>query len=332
MKLSGALTLFALAAASFAALPSLAQNPKPQTNPTLGTPQLPGDNGKLKTIYQLGEKGSELHFTLDSAAVALHYAAPDDMFIAGKGQRLLILNFTVQNPQTKEMKLGAKSFAFTAVSPDDENYEFNGYLLHGTKKTHLDQSLKPAQKVKCIVVFAIHESGPINKLMVQRGNAPLVRYDLTGKTDKMTSVFSTDGIDAKSNGGQIMVGHGFDMKGFGIKLTAIVPETGKIKGYEPYKDYTYIVLTFQFTNKLERPNQVGFQYFTPELKDSSGQVISWNRDFLAPSADETMAQAVAPGEMIHARYYFMVKNSALRGLKLKYTDTTSERFVNFDLP
>ena len=169
MKLSGALTLFALAAATFAALPSLAQNPKPQTNPTLGTPQLPGDNGKLKTIYQLGEKGSELHFTLDSAAVGLHYAAPDDMFLAGKGQRLLILNFTVQNPQTKEMKLGAKSFAFTAVSPDDENYEFNGYLLHGTKKTHLDQALKPAQKVKCIVVFAIHESGPINKLMVQRG-------------------------------------------------------------------------------------------------------------------------------------------------------------------
>ncbi|MCX6369475.1 MAG: hypothetical protein NTX57_22620, partial [Armatimonadetes bacterium] len=81
------------------------------------TPQLPGDNGKLGITYQLGEKDSELHFTLESAQVAPFYKTPEATVVAGEDQRLLLLTFTVQNPQkTTDMTVNSSAFKFTAVS------------------------------------------------------------------------------------------------------------------------------------------------------------------------------------------------------------------------
>ena len=68
------------------------------TKPTLGTVQMPGDAGKMKTIYQLGDKGKELHFTLDSATIATRYKAVGSNLVAEKDSRLLVLTFTVHNP------------------------------------------------------------------------------------------------------------------------------------------------------------------------------------------------------------------------------------------
>ena len=64
----------------------------------------------------------------------MNFSAPEDSLVAGESQRILILNFTVQNPQKEEMSLGATTFGFTAVSPDDENFNFSGYILGLPKK------------------------------------------------------------------------------------------------------------------------------------------------------------------------------------------------------
>jgi len=49
-----------------------------------GIPQMPGDNGKIGTIYKMGAAGSELLFTLDSVSVEGRFPAPDDLFVAGE--------------------------------------------------------------------------------------------------------------------------------------------------------------------------------------------------------------------------------------------------------
>src|SRR5688572_10854059 len=171
--------------------------PKPpastSTKPTLGTSQLPGDNGKVGTIYQLGEKGSELHFTLDAATVSTRYRTVDRNLIAGKNERLLVLNFTIHNPLKIEQMANPASFKFTVVSPDDKNVEFSGSVYEPDKRTSISQMLKPAQKVKLSAVIPIFAQGPITKLMVARGKAPILRYNLLDNLVKSTSVFSADG-------------------------------------------------------------------------------------------------------------------------------------------
>ncbi|MBS1706760.1 MAG: hypothetical protein JST40_12890 [Armatimonadetes bacterium] len=303
------------------------------TAPTKGTVQMPGDNGKLKTTYQLGEKNNELHFTLESAAFAMSYAAPEDTYLAQENQRLLVLTYTVQNPLNTEAKLNLRSFKFTVVSPEDQNFDFNGYILNAATKKRLDQSLKPAQKVKVIAVIPIHAVGPVNKLIVQRGqNTPVLRYDLTDKVEKLVSVFSKDGVDANPNGGTVTVGQPFDMKGFMVSFDEVKITKDPVKGYAPSKDYSYIVVRLSFANKLMAPNPVGFQYFTPELKDAGGQVHSWNRDILGVFTDDTFSAQVDPDATVTARYYFQVPDKVLVApLKLKFLEASCNRFVTLEV-
>jgi len=309
-------------------------NPPPtkpsQTAPTLGTVQLPGDNGKIGVTYQLGAKGSELHYTLDSASVAPYYSAPEDVLVAGENQRMLILNFTVQNPQKEEMRLGATTFAFTAVSPDDENFKFSGYILGQPKRMHLEQNLKPAQKVKCTVAFPIYSTGPVTKVMVEKGSgSPILRYDLTGKltgtydvknldanidpaTGKMknpVSAWSNNGVDYAQTSWmpELSKDKLIDMGEFGVTYDGWEFTTEKIKGYAPSTGFKYLVLKASFSNLIAKDAFLSFAYFDWTVTDGSGQKLPWNRDILFAGSDTPVYQKLVNGEdPIKTRVYFQV--------------------------
>lgn len=307
------------------------QQGRGSTAPTLGTAQLPGDNGKLATTYQLGPKASALHFNLESAQFTTNYPAPDDVYVAGPKQRLLVLNFSAQNPLAMEQRLGASSFAFTVVSPEDENFEFRGWLLHATKKTHLDQILKPAQKVKCTVVIPIYAEGPVTKLMVQRGTGPVLRYDLTGKVGKLKSVFSPDGIDLVDKGPSLSPGSSADMGPFNVTFDGVSTTSEQILGQGPNAGEHYLCVDVKFTNVMLRPSSIGFQYFTPLLLDTNGEKISWNSELVSRSNIARISQEIAPGESLGARYYFRIPPGRTPKV-VKFTHQGSQRTVEFALP
>ncbi|MCE9560372.1 MAG: hypothetical protein K8R88_15655 [Armatimonadetes bacterium] len=300
------------------------------TSPTKGTVQMPGDNGKLLTTYQLGAKGSELHFTLESAAFATRFPTPEDMLVAGANERLLVLTFTVQNPLNQEMKLGSSSFQFSEVSPEDENFEFRGYLLNALTKKHMDQSLKPAQKVKCSVVIPIHAAGVVPKLIVQRGSGKVLRYDLTGKVGKTTCIFAENGLDFKDETQALGLNTPADAGFFEFSLRDMAFTTEAIKGYKPSPGEKYLVVTAAFKNMMLKPAQIGFQYFTPTLAEGSGKVISWNRDLLSETSDDSLYQDIAPGYTVLGRYYFRVPENVGQ-LSLKLTHVPSNRTVNYNV-
>lgn len=290
-----------------------------------------GDKGQLKTTYQLGEKGQELHFTLLSASFARRYAAADDNIIAGAGERLLILNFTVQNPLKTEMQVSSNSFHFTVVSPDDENFEYRGSLLNTTKKTNVDQTLKPAQKVKCTVVIPIYGQGEVPKVIVQRGSAPVLRYDLTKKVDKMTTAFSTDGYDLTPDLKDVALGKPLDMAGFDVTIDDMSYSTAPLRGYKPSDNGQYLIVKVSFTNPMLKPISLGFQYFTPELFDATSKSISWNRDIYTEATDESLGQEVPPGVTVKGRYFFTVPAN-VNPKTLKFTHNSTKVSASFAAP
>ena len=301
-----------------------------QTAPTLGTVQLPGDNGKVGVTYQLGAKGRELHFTLDSATVGMNFSAPEDSLAAGENQRILILNFTVQNPQKEEMGLSATTFGFTAVSPDDENFKFSGYILGLPKKGKISQSLKPAQKVKCVVAFPIYATGPVTKVMVNKGDAtPILRYDLTGKLDKMESAFSKDGIDLDQTTKfpALAKGEAVDIGEFGVTYNGWEFTNEKIKGYAPSKGFKYLVLKTSFKNLVAKDAFLSFAYFDYSVTDGSGQKLPWNRDILFEGSDTSIYQKLVFGEDdIKGRVYFQVPET-MTSFSASLTHVSSKRKV-----
>lgn len=322
------LALLIVAAPAAPSVPTQTRQKPKATAPTLGTVQMPGDKGKVGTTYQLGSKGSELHFNLESAAFETIHPAPEETLVAGPKERLLSLTFTVQNPLNREQRLGSSEFHFTAVSPEDENYEFRGSLLHPTKGTALSQSLKPAQKVKCTVVFPIYAEGPVTKLIVQRGSAPVVRYDLTGKVKKVDSIFTTDGIDLADKAS--LTTEGFT-KGvlFGPLQMALVSgamTTDPIQGQRPIEGERYWTMKVRFTNPMLKPSSVGFQYYALELLTEDGEKLPWNSTLLNAGMDNYLSQDLAPGDSVVAAYYFRVPTSK-RPAKLRITHNNSKRTV-----
>lgn len=300
------------------------------TKPTLGTVQMPGDNGKVGTVYQLGDKGSELHFTLDSATVATRYKALDNNILAQKNERLLVLSYTVHNPLKTEQSADPRSFKFTVVSPDDKNVEARGNVYDPAKRTSMNQLLKPAQKVKLDVVIPIFAEGPITKLIVARGAGKVLRFDLRESIKKSTSVFSPDGVSI-GNEAVVELGKPFDFAGFDMEIQEMKEATEPIGAYNPSASSGVYYVTVKFSNPLAKPLSVGWQYFKPELTDENGEKVHWPSDMVSMSSGKTLVQDVDSDGSVRARYMF----TGAKGLKLakfKLTHNGSERFVTVKVP
>jgi hypothetical protein len=305
--------LFLLAAFTGLSGTASSQTVKPATGtkPTLGTAQLPGDNGKLGTIYQLGDKGTELHFTLDSASIVTRYKALDSNILAGKSERLLLLSFTVHNPLKMEQSADARTFKFTVVSPDDKNVEFRGAVYEPVKRTSISQLLKPAQKVKLDAVIPIFAEGPVTKLMVARGAGKILRYDLREGLKKTDSVFSADGISIGDTA-NVELAKPFEFCGFDFEVQEVKEATEPIGAYIPSGSSGVYYATVKFSNPLAKTLSVGWQYFTPELTDENGEKIHWPSDMVSVSSGKTFSQDIDADGSVRARYMF----TGAKGLKL----------------
>lgn len=322
------------AAAAFAVLaasaPGQTAKPAQGTKPTLGTAQMPGDNGKVKTIYQLGDKGKELHFTLDAATVATRYKAVEANILAGKSERLLVLSFTVHNPLKVEQSADSRSFKFTVVSPDDKNVDYTGYVYEPTKRTSITQMLKPAQKVKLEAVIPILAEGPITKLIVSRGAGKVLRYELRDALAKSTSIFTPDGVSI-ANDAAVELAKPFEFGGFDVEVQEAMEATEAIGAYAPTASTGVYFVTVKFSNPLAKPLSVGWQYFKPELTDENGEKVHWPADMVSVSSGKTLVQDVDPDGSVRARYVF----TGAKGLKLakfKLTHNRSERTISVKLP
>ncbi len=325
-----ALTIVSSILATYAVGQGNAKAKTQGTKPTLGTVQMPGDNGKFGTIYQLGNKGSELQFTLTGAEVAMRYKTVQQNIIAGKNERLLVLNFTVQNPVKKEQEASSSAFKVTVVSPDDQNVEYRGSFYEPDKRTNISQLLKPAQKVKLTAVIPIFAQGPITKIIVARGSGPVLRYDLREGLAKSKSVFSPDGVSIEDNA-NAELGKPFDLDGFDIEIQEVKELSEAVGGYVPSATQGVYVAVVKFSNPLAQRLSVGWQYFLPTLTDENGEKIHWAGDMFSMSSASAFSQDVDGDGSVRARYMF----SGAKGLKLakfKLTDNGSGRSVSIKLP
>ncbi|MFZ4506880.1 MAG: hypothetical protein ACOYON_04195 [Fimbriimonas sp.] len=303
--------------------------PKPSaTAPTKGTAQLPGDNGKLGVTYQLGGKDQELHFTLESAQIAPFYKSPEETVIAKADQRLLVLTFTVHNPQkARDMTVNFGSFQFTAVSPDDKNFVTNGSLYQPESLRRYQGDLKPAQKVKVQVVLPIYAAGPVRKIIVQRGPGAVLRYDLEGKLLPAKTSFSPDGFDFVNEfTGE--VGKPFDVSAVEAEVQEVASHQGNVGNYKRYQDRLIFTVQVKYTNLLSRPLLLNWNTLKPTLLDENGEKMGWETDMISLGTGSSISQEVAPGESIRGLLIFKGQG-AQKPAKLRLLEPSSGRTATF---
>ncbi len=293
-----------------------------------GTAQLPGDNGKLGVVYAMGPKGDQLFFKLESAALETRAAFVENTLVAKANEKLLVLTFTVQNPQNAETLFRFDSLGFTCVAPDDQNWEFSGYVYNPATKKPISTNLKPAQKIQAVAAFPVHGVGPINKLMVQRGEAPVLRYDLRGKVKPLTGPFAGNGIDTVGEG-KAELGTPFALGPLDVTVEKVEPVApgGEL---EPEEERTYFGATVNVVNNTLQPVFFRFDVLTPLMRDSDGAEMDYCKLLLGDSYRDVDGD-IPPKGTVRCRYVFSTPVGT-KPTELVLTDPESERTIKVKFP
>ncbi len=163
----------------------------------LGTDQMKGDNGKFGLTYTIGQK-SPMNITLTDAQWSVErFNIGANSYAPTKGEKLLILTYTIHNPNPAITQVAGNTLKFTAVDQDNENHEAPMVICNKESGEELSMGMKPAQKVVCQTVIVVPAKGTIPKLMVQHeSGGAVLRYDLRPVLKPLPAPFAGQGMDA----------------------------------------------------------------------------------------------------------------------------------------
>lgn len=293
-----------------------------------------GDSGKMGTPYVIGNKGEELVFTLEKAEFASRYFMKEQTGFAPEGRRLVVFTYAVQNLGKTERPFSAYSFKFTVVSPDDENFECDG--LHGWQAIHPDRrdvmnlSLKPAQKIHAQVAIQIHPNGPINKLIVQRGNnTPVLRYDLHTGVAPLKGAFSSNlGRDSREIG-EARLNEIFELGPWNIDVMSVSDVNDSLGDWTP-EGGKFVVVTLVVNNAALGQYALNGSTLLGKMVDSSNMDLQYTV-LLKDDISEQYVAMLDPGAQTRVRMVFRCKTT-VRPNKLTIRDQQySQRSVSIQL-
>jgi hypothetical protein len=279
-----------------------------------GTVQLAGDNGIFGTVYSLG-KDNPIYFRLKSAEFTVdQVVVGNNIYVPRADEKLIVLHFTIQNPQKTEQFVRWDTLRFTAVDAMNTNHE--GDELWGDERNHSEMSmmLKPAQTVEAYTCFAVPAKGIIPKLMVLppvEGDK-ILRYDLTNPKNKVSALKAPFADPSDSSGytaletvqGSMNVMYPYN--NFDISVEKFEYTTNKLDKEEALEEGTrHLVVTLQTRSESPENAQLRWDTITPVLTSTDGEELEYNNMLLA-AANRPIDKIAKCGEENRVRIYFTV--------------------------
>jgi hypothetical protein len=315
---------------------------KPPTKPATQTgvksaTQMAGDNGQLGQNYMVGAKGEELVFTLTSAeytvARTMVGGDPSEMAVPKGDEKVLLLRFSVQNPQKVDLDYNGGSFVITAVDAKDVNHVVSFVGRQGTSE-QVNLQLKPAQKLDIFTAVTVPAAGQVPKLIIQRGDGnPVLRYDLRGKVKQLVAPF-VDPADATGATARPEVtaklATFYPLMLFDVRMDATAFTPGPLEGQEAEEGKRFLTATVTLKNLHVVAIEYAGGTFQANLTLASGEKVESNGMLLRPNRDEATNGTLKPGETVTVRLYFLIPTSdAPKTLRLQETDQS--RTYAFDI-
>jgi hypothetical protein len=308
------------------------------STPAQAGTQLAGGQGQIGKMYSFG-KDNPMNFTLKSAEFSVLRFTLQDLIAPKFNQKLLVLRFTVQNPNKSDLNVYYGSLDFTAVDNKDQNVKFDNYWSRDGETTKLDIKLKPAQKIEVIAVVAVPANAKIPKLIVQRGGettSPVVRYDLSGKIKPLVAPFADPSDTTGSTALEVIAAKAetyYPMGAMDVKLEGTTFGNEKIDGTTPSEGKRFLLATFSVKNAVGQNVNVSYSRFVIELTDIEGSTKKFNGYIINPSRDEKLDVDLKPGSETKFRAYFeLPKEVAGKTLSIQENGNSGlSRVYTFDV-
>ncbi len=323
------------------ATPPIKTTPTKPTGPiVLGTTQLPGDFGQFGTTYTIGQH-EPINFTLKSAEYSIVPVTIGNMtWVPKADEKLLVLHYTVHNPNPAEFGYDWWSIRFIVVDGKDTNHEYIQAIGREGTTERLSIRLKPAQKIDVYAAVVVPANGVVPKLMVEREKgAPIIRYDLRGK---VTALPAPVADESDSTGATVRpviavpAGVSQQIGVFDVKIDQVSYVEGPLGRQTPKPGMRWMTATVNVKNKSGRNERYVWSDFRAELVDADGEKTPAVQALVKASRDEVAYGEVAPGEEARFRFLFPVPQNVtgkmLRLAEGKMVHATTARVFSFDLP
>lgn len=291
--------------------------------------QLAGDNGVLAKPFKLRAR-NPLVFTLLSAEFTTDQVNIGDTLIAPKAdEKLLLLRFTVQNPQKDDLFVRWDSLRFTVVDAMDVNHRCTDQWGDAKTKLPVALSLKPAQKIEAYTVIRVPGKGTIPKLMVEPqsdNDGPILRYDLRDKITPLAAPIAdpADNTTALETV-PAQVGAAYPFNRFDITVEKFSYTTEALDAGGPEKNGRFLVATLLVKNATTRPTFLRFDGVDPVLISTDGEKLRY-RSMLLATANRPISQNIDADQEMRIRLYFNVpRDCTPKTLTLK--EGTSRSYV-----
>lgn len=305
---------------------------------TYGTTQMEGQWGELGKEYTLCPD-DPMNFKLRSAEfVASRIRIGDEVFFPNAKEKFLVLHYTIHNPQKREMNASWDTFEFTAVDATNENREYSEEVGQEDNNLPLGSIyLKPAQEIKVFTFIPVPAKGVIPKLIVKRGDGPVLRYDLKEKVKPLEPPFldesdptgATALKDIPAEMGAFYPTGVYDLR---VDSAAYTKET--LEGYEPEEGTHHLVINVSIVNMSGETQNVYWATFLPTVQTKDGERIGYNQVILHGKRNESLSTELEPDQEIKARFFFQVyDDDPAKTLYIEeffYDENLNRRFV-FDL-
>ena len=353
IKLLPAAVLVAAVAVSIAqAAPAKKAAPKPSAKPAvkpaakkrtlirevLGTQPLTGYEGSFGETFTLG-KNTPLNFTLNKAEYAVSRVNIGDYAYFPKAdEKLLVLHFTIHNPQKKNLSFSSGQLIFKAIDSGGVTREAVSDVGREVTGESLRIDLHPGQKIDAYTAIKVAAYGEVPKLIVQNNyerETPIIRYDLRDKPAKLAAPF-VDPEDAKGVTPLKLVpakaGEFYPVTDFlDARLDSISYSTEAISGVAPGTANRYCNAIYTLKNKGRRSARYSYSFLRADLKDADGDRTDYNTSMLKASRDEQAGGELQPGEEVRVRFYFKLPEKATaKTILLQYGYDRESRTYAYD--
>jgi hypothetical protein len=306
--------------------------------PKAGAVQLAGDNGVFGTVYSISKKSS-IFFRLKSVELTTDQVViGDQMYVPKANEKLMILHFTIQNPQKTELFVRWDSLRFTAVDKTNHNCEGNNDWGDADDPQHgkVAMNLKPTQTVNVVMPIVVPADGIVPKLMVlpaSEGDGPVLRYDLKNNPkNKVTPLTAPIADPADTTGYTALeivpgvVGTSYPYEKFDITVEKIEYTTEKINDTELDEGAKFMLVTLLMKNAAPSESFLRYDYVGPVVSSTDGEEYKYN-DMLFATANRSFAQNIKPNAEIRVRMCFTVPSgSTPKSLSLKEGESRTYQF------
>jgi hypothetical protein len=305
---------------------------KPVAKPAIkGTAQMAGDQAVPGTTYTLSKGESALNFTLDSTEFRVERVLIGGETIAPKAdEKLLLLKYTVQNPNKTPLSYDWGTLKFTAVDLQNTNREAAPHVGNAATKDKLFIELKPAQKIAAYAAIAVPAKGVVPKLIVQHHDGgPVLRYDLRtvvkgleapyAGTDKSTAL-----PEVKGESGQF-----YPLLDFDVKLVSTAYVATPLGEHELEEGQRFFVATITLKNQSAIPALYDWGTLLPSLITADDEKNEFSGIMLKTARNEGAHGELKPGQEYTGRLLFRIpKDIAAKTLHLSQPES---RVYSFDV-